>query len=296
MPGPASCKIVDMRLLGIVVALLLWQDPAVKETRDLPYFEGEGADPKKHKLDLFMPESDTPVPVVMWIHGGAWAGGDRRLYGMLGRRFAERGLGFAAISYRLSPGVQHPEHVKDCARAFAWLHANVAKHGGDPKRLFVCGQSAGGHLSALLTLDRKYLEELKVPADAVKGAIPMSGVYEIPAVREDARGPLQVIVRAFGSDADACKDASPLTHVKSCKVPMLVVTETNDSMRLRPTMQNFKAAFEREKIPGVTFIDADDRDHISIVTRMMRPEDDPVRDSVIEFVKKRCKDLDEREH
>jgi dienelactone hydrolase len=279
--------------LWFLLPLLLLQDPEVKVLRDLTYYEGKDADRRKHKLNLILPESEKPVPVVMWIHGGGWTQGDRRIYTALGRRFAEQGIGLAAISYRLSPKVRHPEHIKDCARAFAWLHKNVKKHGGDPDRLFVSGQSAGGHLSALLTLDRSWLEELEVPADALKGAVPMSGVYEIPAVREDAVGPLAIFHRAFGGDEDVCRKASPVTHVKKLTVPMMVITETDDNFFLRPGMKKFRKAFEKAGIDDVRFVDAKDRNHISIVTHMMRKGEDPARDAIITFVKQRCKELDE---
>jgi acetyl esterase/lipase len=274
-----------------LAALLAFQD--VREKRDLAYFEGEGADPKKHRLDLHLPPAgDKPFPVVMWIHGGGWRNGDRSMYAALGRRFAERGIGLAAIGYRLSPGVKHPDHVKDCARAFAWLRENAAKHGGDPERLFVCGQSAGGHLTALLALDRKHLDALKVPADAIKGAIPMSGVYEIPALSEETRGPLAIFPAAFGSDPEVCRDASPVTHARHARAPMLVLTEVDDNFRVRPSMKAFQAALEMEGISNARFVDAKGRDHISIVTRMMRPGEDEVRDAIVEFVEKRCAELD----
>jgi acetyl esterase/lipase len=214
--------------------------------------------------------------------------GDRVLYGELGRRFAEQGIGFAAISYRLSPAVKHPEHVKDCARAFAWLRENAAKHGGDPERLFVCGQSAGGHLTALLTLDRKYLDEHKVPEDAIKGAIPMSGVYTIPAIG------LRMFKDAFGSDAEVCRDASPTAHAKNAKVPMLVLTEENDTLgAIRESTAAFRKALEAAGAKNATFEDAKGRNHFTIVTRMMAKGPDPVRESIVKFVKKRCGELDE---
>lgn len=285
-----------MRAIGFCGSLLLLlvsanaQDRKIREVKDIPYYEGRDADQRKHKLDLYLPNTDKPFPVVMFIHGGAWRTGDRAMYGALGNRFAEQGIGLAAISYRLSPKVKHPEHVKDCARAFAWLVANIGKHGGDPKRLFVMGHSAGGHLTALLTLDKKYLAEHKVPEDAIKGSIPISGVYDIPAVEKENRL-LKIFYDAFGPDSDVCRDASPVTHVKNLKAPMLVVTETKDNSMVRPTMKKFKEAFEKEGIKGVEFADAEDRDHGSILSKMSLDRDDPVRAKIVEFIKKRCAEL-----
>lgn len=280
-----------IRLGALLAALLLPQASEVKEVRDLQYCGEEGCAERKHRLDLFLPQGKEKAPVVMWIHGGAWKLGDKAMFAGLGRRFAEDGVGMAAINYRLTPQVKHPEHVKDCARAFAWLLANVAAHGGNPDRLFVMGQSAGGHLSSLLALDRRYLDDLKVPAGAIKGAIPMSGVYEIPALEKARAGLLGVFPDVFGSDPDACRQASPLTHVKNSSAPMLVVTEAKDTFAVRASMGLFRAAFAREGVKGVEFVDAEDRDHISIVVRMFGKED-PVRARILEFVRSRCKELD----
>jgi acetyl esterase/lipase len=275
----------------LLVALL--QDYPVRAVKDIAYYDGPDADPKKHKLDLYLPVTDKPFPVLLWIHGGGWMIGDRSMYGGVGERFAERGFGCAVMSYRLSPGVKHPEHVRDCARAFAWVVENAKKRGGDPDRLFVFGQSAGGHLTALLTLDRKYLEELKVPQDAIKGAIPLSGVYDIPALQDPKQPLLAMFPKSFGSDREVCRDASPISHLRGSTTPILVITESDD-LPVRLQMEMFKRAAEREGLKNIQFADAANRNHLSIVLKLMGKEEDPVRDRIVDFVHARCRELDGR--
>ncbi|MCH6259367.1 DUF885 family protein [Puniceicoccaceae bacterium K14] len=105
---------------------------SVHKIADVQYYSGKDSHPDKHKLDLCLPVGDPTAPLLLWIHGGAWSTGDRKSQTEIAMRFAERGVGVAAISHRLSqphtPGnheltseVQHPEHIKDVARAFAWL-------------------------------------------------------------------------------------------------------------------------------------------------------------------------------
>src|SRR5437870_10766742 len=133
----------------------------VESRLNVPYFDGEGADAKRHKLDLYLPQGFENFPVVMFVHGGGWRHGDKDFLGLyvkLGKALARHGIGVAVPNYRLSPAVKHPEHVKDVARAFAWLYHNIAKHHGDPDRLFVSGHSAGGHLAALFATNDKYLK------------------------------------------------------------------------------------------------------------------------------------------
>ncbi len=131
----------------------------------------------------FSPRERSDFPVVMFVHGGAWVFGDKDFFGAheaIGRMFARHGIGAAVISYRLSPGVKHPEHVKDVARAFAWLHNNVKNYGGRPDELFVCGHSAGGHLVALLATDESISRPKGLSSTDIKGVMPISGVYLIP--------------------------------------------------------------------------------------------------------------------
>jgi acetyl esterase/lipase len=266
--------------------------PALRELRDLAYYSGPDADASKHKLDLFLPSEAKKVPVVMWIHGGGWVWGDRWMYPQVGRRFAEAGIGFAAISYRLSPKVQHPAHAQDCARAFAWLHTHVAEHGGDPDRLFIAGQSAGGHLAALLACDPQFLKDAGVPSGALKGAIPMSGVYRIPALPADTKGLGFIFPRAFGSSAEVCEAASPIAHVGTLTCPMLVITETQDFGVIRQNMELLRAAAQKAGVSDIRFMDAEQRNHITIVTSLARRGDEAVRELMVDFVRQRCQALD----
>jgi acetyl esterase/lipase len=291
---------------ALILTVLLATPPDIREIKDLPYVEGPDADPVKHKLDLFLPpsplrgwatEDQAPkeakkFPVLMWIHGGAWAMGDRAWFGEIGRRFAEEGIGLAAISYRLTPKVKHPAHIEDCARAFAWLRANVATYGGDPDRLFVSGQSAGGHLAALLAVDPSWLRALQVPDGSIRGAIPMSGIYSIPVLPAGTKGLMSMFPDAFGSDPEACKAASPITHVGGLVSPMLVITERNDPGFVRMNARTFQTAAEKAGVKSFAAIDAEDRNHFTIVIKLGAKGEDPTRAAMVEFVRKRCRELD----
>ncbi len=159
----------------------------VKEVRDIvyrPLAEGEDAAKNKNKLDLYLPEGVHDFPVMLFIHGGAWVFGDKEQFGLyhnLATYWARRGVGVVVANYRLSPGVKHPAHVQDVAKAFAWTKANIAKYGGDVHQLFVSGQSAGGHLVSLLATDESYLKAENAKISDIKGVLTLSGVYGLPA-------------------------------------------------------------------------------------------------------------------
>ena len=151
----------------------------VEVVKNVAYYEGADADATRHRLDLYLPKGQKNFPVLIFVHGGAWKSGTKDLYSPLGKLYAKNGIGTVIINYRLSPAVQHPGHIEDVARAFAWTHKNIAKHGGDPDNIFVCGHSAGGHLVSLLSTNETYLKAQGLAISNIKGTIPLSGVFII---------------------------------------------------------------------------------------------------------------------
>ncbi|HJT33109.1 MAG TPA: alpha/beta hydrolase [Pirellulales bacterium] len=245
---------------------------------DLAYVEGTEADAKKHKLDLYLPQGKKDFPVVLFVHGGAWSSGDRNFFGAyeaIGKMFARHGVGAAIISYRLSPSVKHPEHIKDVARAFAWTKQHIAEHGGRPDQLFVCGHSAGGHLTALLATDESYLQAVGCSLADVRGAMPMSGVYTIPD---------KLFTKVFGEDPAVHASASPRRHVRPGCPPFLIVYAAKDFPYCDQASEEFARALRDQQVPADT-LKVDDRNHINLITRT--PDaDDPCGRALLAFVAK----------
>ncbi len=122
--------------------------PGVAAHRDLPYVENGHA---RQVLDLFVPEGASgPRPVIVWVHGGGWAAGDKAGCPPLRQGFAQEGYAIASVNYRLSQHAVFPAQLEDCKAAIRWLRANAKKYGLNPDRIGVWGSSAGGHLVAML--------------------------------------------------------------------------------------------------------------------------------------------------
>lgn len=247
----------------------------VEKAANLAYHNGPDADAVRHKLDVYYPKGQKNYPVLLFIHGGAWTFGSKDMYDALGKTLAKNGIGVVISNYRLSPKVQHPAHVEDVARAFAWTHKNIGKYGGRADQLFVCGHSAGGHLVALLATDPLYLKAHGLSPANIKGMIPMSGVYTI--------APVALFHKAFGKDESKYKEASPQHHVTGNHPPALIIYADKDY----PTIDTMSEAFCKKlkgcKCHATTFKVAD-RDHINIIVRLAASETDPTTQALLRFV------------
>lgn len=133
------------------------KEKAKAEVKGLPIPEGTrvlkdiayGTRGERNTLDLYLPKSDKPLPLIIWIHGGGWRNGSKagggRAVAML-----DKGYAVAAINYRLSDAAPYPAQIEDCKAAVRLLRANAKKYNFNPEAIGAWGGSAGGHLVALL--------------------------------------------------------------------------------------------------------------------------------------------------
>jgi acetyl esterase/lipase len=273
----------------------------VRIIRDVAYrnlHPGEDSSLNKNKLDLYLPSKRRDFPVIFFVHGGAWFHGDKNylgLYTTLGLAWARQGFGTVVINYRLSPGVQHPEHIRDVASAFAWTHQHIQAYGGRADQVFVCGHSAGGHLVALLATDDRYLKAEGLCLKAIRGVIPISGVFRVHGLEVNAGLPTHAngqspafprrrvpFSRVFGGDPAVRKDASPLTHVRPGLPPFLIMFADHDLPTLGEMGREFGEAL-RANHDDVRTLEIKHRDHFSILLNVCR-EEDPAFRAIREFI------------
>jgi acetyl esterase/lipase len=263
--------------------------PTIKPTAaNVPY-----GDQERHVLDIYAPPGAKNLPVVFWIHGGGWQTGDKTSVQLKPQVFVEKGFVFVSTNYRLLPNVDMATIFRDVAKSLGWVHANIAKHGGDPQRIFVMGHSAGAQLAALMCTDDRYLKAEGVPFSVLRGCVPVDGdTYDIPAMIETAETRLRVHGMPmpkyghrlkFGNDPALHRDYSAVTHVAKGKgIPPFLILHVADHPDTSAQARRFEAVLKEAGIPAKAF-GARETNHNKLNNNLGVP-DDPATKALYEFV------------
>lgn len=199
------------------------------------------ADGARHKLDVYAPEQrGETAPVVFFIYGGGWNRGERSDYQFVGRALASRGFVTVIADYRLVPEVRYPEFLEDSARALRWVQDNIALYGGDPKRLFLAGHSAGAYNAVMLALDPSFRQEYGVTLP-ILGVAALSGPYDFYPFEYFQ------VQEAFGQTPNP-QGTQPINLITAESPPMYLATGTSDPI---VRMQNTERFAERLRAQGV---------------------------------------------
>jgi acetyl esterase/lipase len=209
----------------------------VRAFRDIAYVPGGGV---SQTLDLFLPASTSarPVPLIVWIHGGAWHAGSKDSCPAL--PMLTKGFAVASINYRLSQQAIFPAQIHDCKAAIRWLRAHAKQYNLDAEHVGVWGSSAGGHLVALLgvTVDLKELEGDEGNLDQssrVQAVCDWYGPTDLTTLISDhAANTNSPVTQLLGGPASQNKQkaaaANPLTYINKNAAPFLIMHGEQDKL------------------------------------------------------------------
>lgn len=212
----------------------------------------------KLKLDVYAPtgaKAGAALPVVIFYYGGGWVGGSRGGYGFAGSAYASKGFVTVVPDYRLVPGVRFPAFVEDSAQAVKWTRDNIARYGGDPRRINLAGHSAGAYNAAMVALDPHYLRDVGVDPKIVRSAALLSGPYDfLPFDEQRGRDALGHWPRP--------RETQPISFASAASPPMLLATGTADTIvrprnseALAARLQALGVAVELKRYPGKSHVD-----------------------------------------
>jgi acetyl esterase/lipase len=122
-------------------------------------------------LDIYYPKNTKNFATIIWFHGGGLTGGTKEIPNAL----LKKGFAVIGVGYRLSPKVKAAACIEDAAAAIAWVFQNIQNYGGRTDMIFLSGHSAGGYLTMMVGLDKKYLAKYGIDANNIAGNIPFSG-------------------------------------------------------------------------------------------------------------------------
>lgn len=209
----------------------------------------------RNRLDVFRADAKPrdSRPVLLFVHGGGFTGGDKTLpgqplYDNVGTWAVRNGMVGVTMTYRLAPEHQWPAGAEDVAAAVAWVRANIAAEGGDPRRLFLMGHSAGAAHAAAYAARTEFHA---VDGHGLSGAIFVSGLYDIAAAEKSP-----ILDSYYGRDAASFGTKSSVPQICAVQVPAMVAVAEHDPPDFqRQALRLVQALTERDgRVPRVARI------------------------------------------
>ena len=220
--------------------------------RDLCYDAASG-----QCLDIFPAPGPGLKPAFVFIHGGYWRMLSKNESVFMAKTLTRRGISVVAVDYALAPAATLEEIIRQVRTSITWLYRNGPLHGIDPERLFVGGSSAGGHLAAAL-VSGGWREKLGLPEDAIKGAMPVSGLFDLAPI-------LKSFVNAWMNlDDDRARAASPIHHLPSRGCELVLAWGEHETSGFKDQSSAYIAAWRAAGFVGKT-IEIAGRNHFDVL-------------------------------
>ena len=198
------------------------------------------------RADVFPAPAMEPVrgaPVLVYLHGGYWRRFSSADFSFVARGPASRGVATMVVNYTLCPAVTVGEIVRQARAALSWTHRNAASFGGDPRRIYVSGHSAGGHLAAML-LHTDWEGEYGLPRDVIKGACAISGLFDL------APFPYTFLQPKLQLTWGEVSKNSPILHLPDDAPPLLVAYGQNETDEFKRQSEEFFALWKAKGLEG----------------------------------------------
>jgi arylformamidase len=239
-------------------ALVAYRDRSAAAYRTLRHEHDLCYDPASGQcLDVFPAAGPGLKPAFVFIHGGYWRMLGKHDSVFMADTFTRRGISVVAVDYALAPAAPLEEIVREVRSAIAWLHRNGPAHGIDPERLYVGGSSAGGHLAAAI-VSGGWREAMGLPEDAVKGAMPVSGLFDLAPIAKS------FVNEWMQLDEARAIAASPIHHLPPRGCKLVLAWAEHETSGFKEQSRDYLAAWRRAGFAAEAFEIAG-RNHFDVV-------------------------------
>ena len=237
--------------------------PLAPTKADVPY---AGTTDFRQTLNVYAPATKPAksAPVIFWIHGGGWQGGEKTSVQSKPKFFTDLGYIFVSTNHRYVKAVPMNEIFADIARALRWTHDHAAEFGGDPDRVVIMGHSSGAQLAAYLAIDERPLRAQGLSLAMFKGCVPVDAdTFDIPAVIATATAARQAAGKPepkhghreiFGGKPELWADYSAVNHVAAGKgIPPFLIFYDAAAALTPDQAHRLEAALTGKGIPARSF-------------------------------------------
>jgi acetyl esterase/lipase len=230
-------------------------------------------------LDIYVPtKRSTDMPVVIFYYGGSWDSGSKKDYLFAAEAFAASGFVTVVPDYRVYPEVKFPALMDDPVQAAKWVVDHIQKFGGDPRRVYLAGHSAGAHLAVMMSVNPYYLNQVGLrPAD-FRGTIGLAGPYDFLPLKS-AR-----LMEIFGPE-EMRWQSQPIAFVDGKNPPMLLLTGMRDHI-VWPTNSIHLTEKIQQHQGQVDLIRYPEYGHVDLVAKLAKPfrGNSPMLNDILNFI------------
>lgn len=221
-------------------------------------------DAEHQQLNVYAPRYPVSErPVIVFFYGGGWSMGDKDDYRFAAEPFCSADFLVVVPDYGKFPQYRYPAFMRDAALALRWVYDHIEEYGGDRDQIVLAGHSAGAHIAALAATDRRFLDEVQVPRDAIRAVVGLAGPYDF--VPEEPR-----YKQVFSDAGKNARLGMPANYVDGSQPPMLLLYGLDDDVvyernirSMEEKVERFGGQLETRYYPHV--------DHIDIVAALSRP-------------------------
>ena len=215
---------------------------------DLAY----GSAPRQ-RLDLFLAD-DRAAPTLAFVHGGYWQRNDKSEYSFIAEGPLAHGFNVAVVEYSLAPDARIDQIVAEIGLALGWLAAHLAEYGADPKRIYISGHSAGGHLTAMT-----------MGLGIARGGLAISGLYDLEPIR------LSYLNAKLRLDAAEARRNSPIAHLPARAAPLIIAYGASELPELCRQSVAYASARIEHGLPS-RLLPIEGADHFTVLESLAAPD------------------------